>query len=173
MDFNKATQFVEALIFSSEEPLTEKSISLVLSKHGVFDLRKIITRLVDDYKNKGINLVCIEKRWFFRTSLTLGDYLRIETEKKKKLSKATIETLAIISYHQPVTRAEIESIRGKPVFKGTLDILMDLKWIKPHGRKETPGRPVTWVTDFEFLKHFGLSNISDLPKVEELEPIGE
>ena len=93
--------------------------------------------------------------------------------KKKKLSKATIETLAIISYHQPVTRAEIESIRGKPVFKGTLDILMDLKWIKPHGRKETPGRPVTWVTDFEFLKHFGLSNISDLPKVEELEPIGE
>jgi len=83
MDFNRATQFVEALIFSSEEPLTEKSISLVLSKHGIFDLRKIISRLVDDYKNKGINLVCIEKRWFFRTSLTLGDYLRIETEKKK------------------------------------------------------------------------------------------
>ena len=85
MDFNKATQFVEALIFSSEEPLTEKSIGLVLSKHGVFDLRKIITSLVDNYKNKGINLVCIEKRWFFRTSLTLGDYLRIETEKKKKI----------------------------------------------------------------------------------------
>ena len=100
MDFNKATQFVEALIFSSEEPLTEKSIGLVLSKHGVFDLRKIITSLVDNYKNKGINLVCIEKRWFFRTSLTLGDYLRIETEKKKKLSKATIETHAIIYYHK-------------------------------------------------------------------------
>ena len=173
MDFNKATQLVEALIFSSEEPLTEKSIGQILSKHGIFDLKKIISKLVDDYKKKGINLVCIDKKWFFRTSLTLGEYLKIETEKKKNLSKATIETLAIISYHQPVTRAEIEKIRGKPVFRGTLDILMDLNWIKPHGRRETPGRPVTWVTDFEFLKHFGLNNISDLPKIEELEPIGK
>ena len=83
-----------------------------------------------------------------------------------------METLAIIAYHQPTTRAEIEKIRGKPVFKGTLDTLMDLKWIKPQGRKETPGRPVLWVTDFEFLKHFGLKNLSDLPRVEELESLG-
>ena len=89
------------------------------------------------------------------------------------MSQVTIETLSIISYHQPVTRAEIESIRGKPVFKGTLDTLLDLNWIKPYGRSETPGRPVTWVTDIEFLKHFGLSSINDLPKIDELEPISK
>ena len=122
-------------------------------------------------KNNGINLVCVDKKWFFSTSKELSSYLRIETDKKRKLSQTTMETLAIISYHQPVTRAEIEKIRGKPVFRGTLDILLDLKWIKPQGRRESPGRPVTWVTDFDFLKHFGLSSINDLPKIDELESI--
>ena len=102
----------------------------------------------------------------------MPQYLANILYKKRKLSKSTMETLAIISYHQPVTRAEIEKIRGKPVFKGTIDILLDLKWIKPKGRKETPGRPMTWGTDDEFLKHFGLRNLNDLPKVEELESIG-
>ena len=102
---------------------------------------------------------------------TLNDYMRIETKKTRNLSPAAMETLAIISYHQPVTRAEIEKIRGKPVFRGTLDTLLELKWIKPSGRRETPGRPVTWVTDFEFLRHFGLKSIKDLPKVDELESV--
>ena len=113
----------------------------------------------------------VENRFFFKTSENLKDYLRIQTKKIKNISNAAVETLAIISYHQPVTRAEIEKIRGKPVFRGTLDSLLELKWIKPHGRRETPGRPVTWVTDYEFLKHFGLRSIKDLPKVDELESI--
>lgn len=166
-----AKKLVEALIFSSKEPLTEKNLELMLLKHGKFNLQIIINDLVEDYEGRGINLVSVDKKWFFKTSLDLQDFLKIETNKKKKLSQTTMETLAIISYHQPVTRAEIEKIRGKPVFRGTLDILLDLKWIKPQGRRETPGRPVTWVTDYDFLKHFGLNNLNDLPKIEELESL--
>ena len=171
MDSNKAEILLEALIFCSDEPLSEIYLKNVLEKHGKFNVREILLRISLNYAKRGINLVNIDKKWFFKTSLSIKDYLKIEHEKKRKLSKATMETLAIISYHQPVTRAEIEKIRGKPVFKGTLDILLKLKWIKPYERKETPGRPLTWVTDFEFLKHFGLSKISDLPKIEELESI--
>ena len=171
MDSNIAESLIEALIFCSEEPLSESYLSIVLNKHGKFNVREILLKIKTTYDKRGINLVNIEKKWFFKTSLSIKDYLKIEHEKKRKLSKATMETLAIISYHQPVTRAEIEKVRGKPVFKGTLDILLNLKWIKPHERRETPGRPVTWVTDFEFLKHFGLSKISDLPKIDELESI--
>lgn len=169
MTFDQAIKFVEALIFCSEEPLTESYIKKTLEKHEKFEIKKILKILEENYKDKGINLVKINNRWFFKTALFLSEYLKIETEKKRKLSKVTMETLAIISYHQPVTRAEIEKIRGKPVFRGTLDILLNLKWIRPHERRETPGRPVTWVTDFEFLKHFGLNNLSELPKVDELE----
>ena len=172
MDNLIVKKFVEALIFSSLEPLTLSYIKKVVGNYGDFDVNKIITEIESDYKDKGINLFSSENKWFFRTSPLLNNYLKIETEKKRKLSKSTMETLAIISYHQPVTRAEIEKIRGKPVFKGTIDILLDLKWIKPKGRRETPGRPMTWGTDDEFLKHFGLRNINDLPKVEELESIG-
>ena len=112
-----------------------------------------------------------DNKYYFKTSDDLNDYLTIQTKKTKNLSNAAMETLAIISYHQPVTRAEIEKIRGKPVFRGTLDSLLELKWIKPSGRRETPGRPVTWITDIEFLKHFGLKSIKDLPKIDELESI--
>ena len=143
----------------------------MLSEYGDFDLEKILKELSSDYKDKGINLSSIENRFFFKTSDSLKDFLTIQTKKIKNLSNAAVETLAIISYHQPVTRAEIEKIRGKPVFRGTLDSLLELKWIKPHGRRETPGRPVTWITDYEFLKHFGLTSIKDLPKVDELESI--
>ena len=171
MEYIVIKKLVEALIFSSKEPLSEKNLDTIISKHGKYDLKKIIFDLANEYSTKGINLVCVDKRWFFKTSNELSPFLRIETDKKKKLSQTTMETLAIISYHQPVTRAEIEKIRGKPVFRGTLDILLDLKWIKPLGRRESPGRPVTWVTDYDFLKHFGLSSINDLPKVDELESI--
>ena len=172
MDEKQAKNLIEALIFSAEEPLSIESIRKILLTYGKFDLEKLINDLENDYKNRGINLQSIEKKnFFFKTSEDLGVFLNIQTEKTRNLSQAAMETLAIISYHQPVTRAEIEKIRGKPVFRGTLDNLLELKWIKPAGRRETPGKPVTWVTDIEFLKHFGLSSIKDLPKVDELESI--
>ena len=171
MDNKIAKNFIESLIFSAEEPLTKESMKKMLSYYGNFDLDLILRELKNDYKNRGIELIELEKRFYFKTADTLNDYMRIETKKTRNLSPAAMETLAIISYHQPVTRAEIEKIRGKPVFRGTLDTLLELKWIKPSGRRETPGRPVTLVTDFEFLRHFGLKSIKDLPKVEELESV--
>lgn len=172
MDEKQAKNLVEALIFSAEEPLSIESIKKILSNYGSFDLEKLIDGIENDYKSRGINLYSLEKKnYYFRTSEDLSVFLNIQTKKTRNLSQAAMETLAIISYHQPVTRAEIEKIRGKPVFRGTLDNLLELKWIKPAGRRETPGRPVTWVTDIEFLKHFGLSSIKDLPKVDELESI--
>ena len=172
MDEKQAKNLVEALIFSAQEPLSIDSIKKILSNYGKFDLEKLIDDIGNDYKSRGINLHSIEKKnFYFRTSEDLGVFLNMQTTKSRNLSQAAMETLAIISYHQPVTRAEIEKIRGKPVFRGTLDNLLELKWIKPSGRRETPGRPVTWVTDIDFLKHFGLSSIKDLPKVDELESI--
>ncbi len=171
MNENEAKCFIESLIFSAQDPLTKDSMKKMLKEYGEFNLDKILNELKSDYENRGIELVELEKRFFFRTSKTLHNYLFVETKKARNLSNAAMETLAIISYHQPVTRAEIEKIRGKPVFRGTLDTLLELKWIKPSGRRETPGRPVTWITDFEFLKHFGLKSIKDLPKVDELESV--
>ena len=167
----QAKCFIEALIFSADEPLTKESMKKILNDYGNFDLDSILENLKRDYNDRGIVLVELEKKYFFRTSSRLYDYLRVETKKTRNLSNAAMETLAIISYHQPVTRAEIEKIRGKPVFRGTLDTLLELKWIKPSGRRETPGRPVTWVTDFEFLRHFNLKSIKDLPKIDELESV--
>tara|TARA_Y100000816_G_C26001688_1_gene523428 strand:+ start:319 stop:846 length:528 start_codon:yes stop_codon:yes gene_type:complete len=172
MDKNEVKKILEAFIFSSSEPLNFSYLDKIVRNYCKFDTKSILEDLVEDYSNKGFNLICVKNKWFFRTSPLLNSFLSIETEKKRKLSQSTMETLAIIAYHQPTTRAEIEKIRGKPVFKGTLDVLLDLKWIKPQGRKETPGRPVLWVTDFEFLKHFGLKSINDLPRVQELESLG-
>ena len=172
MDKNEVKKILEAFIFSSSEPLNFSYLDKIVRNYCKFDTKSILEDLVEDYSNKGFYLICVKNKWFFRTSPLLNSFLSIETEKKRKLSQSTMETLAIIAYHQPTTRAEIEKIRGKPVFKGTLDVLLDLKWIKPQGRKETPGRPVLWVTDFEFLKHFGLKSINDLPRVQELESLG-
>ena len=172
MDKNEVKKILEAFIFSSSEPLNFSYLDKIVRNYCKFDTKSILEDLVKDYSNKGFNLICIKNKWFFRTSPLLNSFLSIENHKKRKLSQSTMETLAIIAYHQPTTRAEIEKIRGKPVFKGTLDVLLDLKWIKPQGRKETPGRPVLWVTDFEFLKHFGLKSINDLPRVQELESLG-
>lgn len=171
MDYNLAKKFIESLIFSASEPLDFKNMQKILGEKSKFDLEKILKELEEDYVNRGVVLEVIQGKYFFKTSPVLESFLKIETKKTRNLSQAAMETLAIISYHQPVTRAEIEKIRGKPVFRGTLDSLLELKWIKPSGRRETPGRPVTWITDFEFLRHFGLKSISDLPKVDELESI--
>ena len=171
MDKNEVKKILEAFIFSSSEPLNFSYLDKIVRNYCKFDTKSILEDLVKDYSNKGFNLICIKNKWFFRTSPLLNSFLSIETEKKRKLSQSTMETLAIIAYHQPTTRAEIEKIRGKPVFRGTLDTLLELKWIKPSGRRETPGRPVTWVTDFEFLRHFGMKSIKDLPKIDELESV--
>ena len=171
MDYNLAKKFIESLIFSASEPLDFKNLQKILGENSKFDLEKILKELEEDYVDRGIVLEVTQGRYFFKTSPVLEPFLKIETKKTRNLSPAAMETLAIISYHQPVTRAEIEKIRGKPVFRGTLDSLLELKWIKPSGRRETPGRPVTWITDFEFLRHFGLKSIADLPKVDELDSI--
>ena len=171
MNFELAKNLVESLIFSAEQPLSKTEIKKILLEHGQFDIDKILEELKNDYTKRGICLFSSDNKYYFKTSDNLNDYLIIQTKKTKNLSNAAMETLAIISYHQPVTRAEIEKIRGKPVFRGTLDSLLELKWIKPSGRRETPGRPVTWITDIEFLKHFGLKSIKDLPKIDELESI--
>ncbi len=171
MNFSDAKKFIESLIFSANEPLSKSSLSKMLKGYGQFEIEKILLELESDYKGRGVVLVKSDNKFYFRTSPDLRGFLTVQTKKTKNLSNAAAETLAIISYHQPVTRAEIEKIRGKPVFRGTLDALLELKWIKPYGRRETPGRPVTWITDNEFLRHFGLSSIKDLPKIDELESI--
>ena len=151
MNEKDITNLVESLIFSADEPLSKNDINKILLQYGKFDLDKILNELAFDYKDRGIVLYSSDNKFYFKTSDSLRDFLTIQTKKTKNLSNAAMETLAIISYHQPVTRAEIEKIRGKPVFRGTLDSLLEIKWIKPAGRRETPGRPVTWVTDIDFL----------------------
>src|SRR3954471_13346188 len=163
-------RLVEAVLFASTEPINEKVLKSRLPKTA--DLPGLLSELAETYANRGVNLTKIEDRWAFRTAPDLAAMLSIERKVNKKLSRAGIETLAIIAYHQPVTRAEIEEIRGVIISKGTLDLLLEIGWIKPAGRRETPGRPVTWATTGAFLEHFGLENTSALPGVEELRAAG-
>jgi segregation and condensation protein B len=163
-------RLVEALLFASTEPISEKVLKARLPKGA--DLPGLLSELAESYSNRGVNLTKIEDRWAFRTAPDLAAMLSIERKVNKKLSRAGIETLAIIAYHQPVTRAEIEEIRGVVISKGTLDLLLEIGWIKPAGRRETPGRPVTWATTSAFLEHFGLENATALPGIEELRAAG-
>ena len=133
---------------------------------------KILKSLENQYKNRGINLICIANKWSFRTPSNLSKLMNLQTSTQKKLSKAAIETLAIIVYHQPVTRSEIEEIRGVSFATGTLEILLELNWVRPSGRKNVPGKPIQYVTTDEFLSHFNLQKLSDLPNVEELTSAG-
>ena len=136
------------------------------------DVEKILLKLKDEYLDRGINLVCISKKWSFRTSPNLSNIMKQEKTVEKKLSRAAIETLSIIVYHQPVTRAEIEEIRGVAFGTNTLEILMELNWVKPGGRKDVPGKPIQYVTTDDFLSHFNLQRLSDLPTVDELGAAG-
>ncbi|GAB2178630.1 SMC-Scp complex subunit ScpB [Dongia sp. agr-C8] len=163
-------RLLEAVLFASTEPINEKVLKARLPKGA--DLPGLLSELAESYANRGVNLTKIEDRWAFRTAPDLAAMLSIERKVNKKLSRAGIETLAIIAYHQPVTRAEIEEIRGVIISKGTLDLLLEIGWIKPAGRRETPGRPVTWATTSAFLEHFGLENTAALPGVEELRAAG-
>ena len=161
---------VEAILFSAEEPLDIESIKEKLKTR--FDIKKILNSLEVQYKNRGINLVCIAGKWSFRTAYNLTTFMNLHTYTKKKLSKAAIETLAIIVYHQPVTRSEIEEIRGVIFATGTLEILLELNWVRPSGRKNVPGKPIQYITTDDFLSHFNLQKLSDLPNVEELTSAG-
>ena len=161
---------VEAIIFAAAEPLDVDTIDSKISKKG--NILKILEKLQDEYSSRGINLVCISKKWSFRTSENLSNLMSQEKTVEKKLSKAAIETLAIIVYHQPVTRAEIEEIRGVAFGTNTLEILMELNWVKPQGRKNVPGKPIQYATTDDFLSHFSLQKLSDLPTVDELGSAG-
>ena len=161
---------VEAIVFAAAEPLDIETIEGKISKK--VNVVKILEKLKDEYSSRGINLVCISKKWSFRTSPNLSNLMLQEKTVEKKLSKAAIETLAIIVYHQPVTRAEIEEIRGVAFGTNTLDILMELNWVKPGGRKDVPGKPIQYVTTDDFLSHFNLQKLSDLPTVDELGAAG-
>ena len=161
---------VEAIIFAAAEPLNVETIENKVSKKT--NILKILEKLQNEYSNRGINLVCISKKWSFRTSDSLSNLMSQEKTIEKKLSKAAIETLAIIVYHQPVTRAEIEEIRGVAFGTNTIEILMELNWVKPGGRKDVPGKPIQYVTTEDFLSHFNLQKLSDLPTVDELGAAG-
>ncbi len=163
-------RLVEALLFASASAVTEKVIAERLGE-GV-DIPSLLGRLKELYKGRGVELTRAGNRWFFRTAPDLGDRLKLEKMVPRKLSRAGTETLAIIAYHQPVTRAEIEEIRGVVISRGTIDILLEEGWIKPRGRRHTPGRPMTWGTSDAFLDHFGLESLNDLPGIEELKAAG-
>ena len=161
---------VEAIVFAAAEPLDIETIETKISKK--IDVLKTLEKLQLEYSSRGINLICISKKWSFRTSENLSNLMSQDKTVEKKLSRAAIETLAIIVYHQPVTRAEIEEIRGVAFGTNTLDILMELNWVKPQGRKDVPGKPIQYGTTNDFLSHFSLQKLSDLPTVDELGSAG-
>ncbi|KRO55703.1 MAG: segregation and condensation protein B [Pelagibacteraceae bacterium BACL5 MAG-120705-bin12] len=165
-----AEREIEAIIFAAAEPLDIDTIESKLPKKT--DIHQCLDKLQKEYSSRGINLVCISKKWSFRTSPNLSNLMSQEKTVEKKLSRAAVETLAIIVYHQPVTRAEIEEIRGVAFGTNTLDILMELNWVKPGGRKDVPGKPIQYVTTDDFLSHFNLQKLSDLPTVDELGAAG-
>ncbi len=163
-------RLLEAMLFASSEPLDEKTLADRLPEGT--DVRAALTRLQVDYAARGVNLMRVAGKWMFRTANDLAWLLSKETVEPKKLSRAAIETLAIIAYHQPVTRAEIEEIRGVTTSKGSVDVLLETGWIRPRGRRKAPGRPLTYGTTAVFLSHFGLDAVADLPGLDELKGAG-
>ena len=170
MDKHEQMRICEALLFASERPLSSIALAEQLSEGC--DAEAILQDLQKKYQDSGVNLVEVAGKWMFQTASDLAFLLRKEEEKERKLSRAAVETLAIIAYHQPVTRADIEEIRGVSVSKGTLDVLMEAVWVRPLGRRRTPGRPMTYGTTEDFLVHFGLNSVKDLPGLSELKAAG-
>ena len=161
---------VEAILFAASEPLDIETIEKRLGKN--VNVLKILEKIQYTYKSRGINLICLRKKWSFRTSEDLSKSMALQKSTQKKLSKATIETLAIIVYHQPVTRSEIEEIRGVSFASNTLEILLELDWVRPAGRKDVPGKPIQYATTENFLDHFNIQKLSDLPTIDELGSAG-
>ncbi|WP_319531758.1 SMC-Scp complex subunit ScpB [uncultured Cohaesibacter sp.] len=163
-------RMLEALLFASDEPLSLAEITARMPDH--VDVQALLQQLKADYADRGVNLIQIESNWLFRTAKDLSFLMQAEALEPKKLSRAALETLAIIAYHQPVTRAEVEQIRGVSTVRGTLDVLLQTEWVRVRGRRRAPGRPVTYGTSNQFLVHFDLESIKDLPGIEELKGAG-
>jgi segregation and condensation protein B len=163
-------RILEAILFAAVEPLDETSIAARMPSDA--DIASLLVDLSKAYSARGVNVVKVGGKWTLRTAPDLVDSLKIERVAERRLSRAAQETLAIIAYHQPLTRAEVESIRGVAVNRGTLDVLLEAGWIKPGRRRDTPGRPTTWLTSEAFLSHFGLESLQDLPGVKELKAAG-
>ncbi len=166
----KLERQVEAILFSASEPLDIETIEKRIQTTS--DIEKVLKQIKENYKNRGINLVSIKGKWSFRTAEDLSKLMSLQQSTQKKLSKATIETLAIIVYHQPVTRSEIEEIRGVSFGTNTLEILFELDWVRPAGRKDVPGKPIQYATTENFLNHFNIQKLSDLPTIDELGSAG-
>ena len=170
MDHFLQLRILEAMLFAAAEPVDEKTLRDRMPEGT--DVKALLEELRGLYDNRGVRLLPIGKGWAFRTAADLSPYLRLETKVARTLSPAMTETLAIIAYHQPVTRAEIEEIRGKTLSRGTLDLLLQAGWVKPKGHRRTPGRPMTWGTTDAFLDHFGLESLDALPSLEDLKAAG-
>ena len=169
-NFNKLERQVEAILFAASEPLDIETIEKRVQNTS--NIKKVLEKLQSDYSLRGVNLVCIKDKWSFRTSSDLVNLMSLQKSTEKKLSKATLETLAIIVYHQPVTRSEIEEIRGVAFGTNTLEILLELDWVRPAGRKDVIGKPIQYATTENFLHHFNIQKLTDLPTVEELSSAG-
>ena len=167
---SKLERQVEAILFSASEPLDVETIEKRIQTNT--DIKKILEKIKEIYKHRGINLICIKNKWSFRTADDLSKLMSLQKSTQKKLSKATIETLAIIVYHQPVTRSEIEEIRGVSFATNTLEILLELDWVRPAGRKDVPGKPIQYTTTENFLNDFNIQKLSDLPTIDELGSAG-
>ena len=167
---SKLERQVEAILFAASEPLDIETIEKRIQKN--INIKKILLNIKKIYENRGINLICIKEKWSFRTAEDLSKLMALQKSTQKKLSKATVETLAIIVYHQPVTRSEIEEIRGVTFASNTLEILLELNWVKPSGRKDVPGKPIQYTTTENFLNHFNVQKLSDLPTIDELGSAG-
>ena len=167
---SKLEREIEAIVFAAEEPLDIETIEKRVGSTA--NIKKILENLQKEYSERGINLVCVSNKWIFRTATDLSKLMSLQKSTQKKLSKATIETLAIIVYHQPVTRSEIEEIRGVAFATNTMEILLELDWVRPAGRKDVPGKPIQYVTTENFLNHFNIQKLSDLPTIDELSSAG-
>ena len=169
-NLSKLERQIEAILFAASEPLDIETIEKRVKSNA--NIKKTLDTLQIDYEKRGINLVCIKEKWSFRTAEDLSNLMSLQVSKQKKLSKATLETLSIIVYHQPVTRSEIEEIRGVAFGTNTLEILLQLDWVRPSGRKDVPGKPIQYVTTENFLNHFNIQKLSDLPTIDELSSAG-
>jgi len=167
---SKLEKEIEAIIFAAEEPLDIETIEERVGTRT--NIKKILENLQKEYTGRGINLVCISNKWIFRTALDVSKLMSLQKSSQRKLSKAVIETLSIIVYHQPVTRSEIEEIRGVVFASNTLEILLELDWVRPAGRKDVPGKPIQYSTTENFLNHFNIQKLSDLPTIDELGSAG-
>tara|TARA_X000001036_G_scaffold225499_1_gene211019 strand:- start:1837 stop:2529 length:693 start_codon:yes stop_codon:yes gene_type:complete len=169
-NISKLKRQIEAILFAASEPLDIETIENRVQNSN--NIKKILDEIQSDYQVRGINLVCIKDKWSFRTAEDLSKLMSLQKSTQKKLSRATVETLSIIVYHQPVTRSEIEEIRGVAFATNTLEILLELDWVRPAGRKDVPGKPIQYITTENFLNHFNIQKLSDLPTVDELSSAG-